>query len=188
MWAWLSIVTVLKWARKLIWGPTCHAWAFISILGPSSWAWDLEHPALCLIFSTAPGSYPPRWESAEPKAHLPLAGPVLFLLISGKPVYDSGRGGGGVGAPFTPKSWVFNVPFLLLIYLCFQKLLEHWVLWKKANCELHSCFSYKKWEFIFISILLCDEVSIKTLKWKEITNYNPRGNGKCCNFTVATTP
>lgn len=26
--------------------------------------------------------------------------------------------------PVTPKSWIFNIPFLLLIYLCFQELLE----------------------------------------------------------------
>lgn len=72
-------------------------------------------------------------------------------------------------APFTPKSWTFNIPFVLLIYLRSQELLERRTAWEKANCEFSSCFSYKKWKFIFVSLLLCDEMSMQILKWKEIS-------------------
>lgn len=60
-------------------------------------------------------------------------------LVSGKPFCDSGVGEEELRAPFTPKSWMdffFNIPFVLLIYLCSQELLEGRVWWEKANCEL----------------------------------------------------
>lgn len=72
-------------------------------------------------------------------------------------------------APFTPKSWTFNIPFVLLIYLCSQEMWEGGVAWEKANCEFSSCFSYKKWKFIFVSLLLCDEMSMQILKRKEVS-------------------
>lgn len=57
-------------------------------------------------------------------------------LLSGKPFCDSGVGEEELRAPFTPKDGFFNIPFVLLIYLCSQELLEGRVWWKKANCEL----------------------------------------------------
>lgn len=57
-----------------------------------------------------------------PQVHL-QAGWDLTLSVSGKFFSDSGCGREERGAPFTPKSWTTNTPFLLLIYLCSQELL-----------------------------------------------------------------
>lgn len=77
-------------------------------------------------------------------------------------------GGEEQRAPFTP-SWTLHTPFLLLIYLCSQELLEPRVVGK--GCELSLfCFVFRRnGSFIFISILLCAELSIEMLKWKEIS-------------------
>lgn len=58
---------------------------------------------------------------------------------------------------------------------------------KKANCELSYCFSYEKWEFIFMSIL-CDELSVQMWKQKKISKLESWKKQKFCNLEATETP
>lgn len=59
----------------------------------------------------------PVWASSSPLLRWGSCRPGPTPLISGKPL-------------LTPKSWVFRIPFSLLIYLCSQEQLAHGVLWE----------------------------------------------------------
>lgn len=58
----------------------------------------------------------------------------------------------------------------------------------EANCELSYRFSYEKWEFIFILILLCDELSVQMWKWKKISKPESWKDRKFCDLEATETP
>lgn len=131
----------------------------------------------------SPREVPPR-RGANPREVQAAASPLPFSALS-VPGAGVGEDPGTRGqeqpfliqvgedkeaqAPSTPESRTPNIPLVVLIYLRSQELSEGRAAWEKANCEPSSCFSYKKWKFIFVSLLLCDEMSMRILKWKDIS-------------------
>lgn len=140
-------------------GPA-HMRVFISLSVPRSWPESLSK---ALSLAVCPALLSPTW---CPAARILQA--QCRPRISGKPFSDSGRGRGGAKGSFYSQAMDFYYFLCVTNIPLFPGATECWAWWEMANCELRSCFSYKRWKFIFILVSLC-EVRMQRFKWKEIS-------------------